>query len=540
MKYDYIIVGAGSAGCVLANRLSASGEYSVLLIEAGKSDRGNPDIHIPGGYSKLHRTKVDWQYETTPQKHVLNRKIYLPRGKTLGGCSSTNAMVYVRGNHADYDGWAATGCDGWDFQSVLPYFIKSENNAQHDKLDKGYHGSSGELPVGDAQYFRTPLGQAFVDSAISLGLPPERDYNGAKQNATFNFQFTIKDGKRQSTAVTFLRPVLGRKNLHVMTGTHVKEVILRSDKAVGVKVLKKGAESTLECNKEVIISAGAFNSPQILMLSGIGDRSELTSNNVQTKVDLPGVGKNYQDHVFYMLSAYTKNMVGLNKYLPLGQQLLQFAKYVFSKNNNPLTVSPLESGAFFNIDNYEDRVDTQYHFVPFHADDGVTTDIHDLKTISTSRCGFGLSPTLLLPKSIGTVSLANNNPLAKPVIDPNFLADEADLTTLVKAGRLAMEIIDQPALSKYVDEKIVYRNDMSDSEFVHYIKERLTTVYHPVGTCKMGVDEMSVVDPQLRVKGIEGLRVADASVMPKIVSGNTNAACIMIGEKAADMILADA
>jgi choline dehydrogenase len=535
-RFDFIIIGAGSAGCVVANRLSASGKYTVLLLEAGARD-WHPYIHIPGGYSKLHRSSNDWQFWTEPQEHVDGRRIYLPRGKTLGGCSSTNAMAYVRGNREDYNDWAKMGCEGWDFESVLPYFKKSENNRNINDLDQGYHGDSGEMGVGYAQYFESPLAQAFIDSCKSVGLPEEGDYNGARQNATNRFQFTIKDGKRQSTAAAFLKPIKNRKNLNILTGAPVAKVLIKDEKAIGVKLMnRKGGHQEFYCNKEVIVSAGAFQSPQLLMLSGVGKRSELENAQIEVKNDLPGVGKNLHDHLFYFISAHTREKVGFNHNATIWNQVKDIVGYLINKKN-PLSCSPLEAVSFFNLDDHQDRVNFQFHFAPFHINDGKNEDLYDFDTIPTDKDGATICVSLLHPKSRGSISLSSADPAASPVIQPNFLSEEDDLKDLVKGARIALDVYGQEAFKKYIDKPIELSASDSDEVIAAYAKRRLETIYHPVGTCKMGIDEMAVVNPDLTVRGISGLRVIDASIMPKIVTGNTNAPTIMIGEKGADMIL---
>ncbi len=533
MTFDYIIIGAGSAGCVLANRLSSNPATQVLLLEAGGPDK-KMEIHIPAAYSKLNRTEVDWGFETEPQPHVLNRKIYLPRGKALGGSSSTNAMAYVRGNRADYDEWASMGNEGWSYEDVLPYFKKSEHNEQ---IHNQYHGQGGPLNVTYATGFRTPVADAFVKACVENGIPENPDYNGAEQAGTSLFQFTIKNQKRCSTAAAFLKPILQRSNLKIITFAHTTQIIIENDRAVGVEFLT--GKSTTErafAKKEVILSAGAFNSPQILMLSGVGDSEELKRHGITVKKHLAGVGKNLQDHLFTGVSALS-NVPTANDSLSAWGQIKGFAQYLLQKKG-PLTISPLEANAFFKIHTGPDPVDFQFHFAPIHFGNDGKADFYDINTFPHTS-GFTILPTILKPKSVGHVGLRSANPLDAPLIDPHFLSEEEDVLMLLKGTKKALEIIEAQAFAPYRKEIILPLYRSSDEELILHIKTLLETVYHPIGTCKMGNNEMAVVDNKLRVKGIEGLRVADASIMPRIVAGNTNAACIMIGEKAADLVLED-
>lgn len=532
MTFDYIIVGAGSAGCLLANRLSANPEVSVLLLEAGGPD-SKLEIHVPAAYSKLNKTKVDWAFSTEPQKHVLNRRMYLPRGKTLGGSSSTNAMAYVRGNAADYDDWAAMGNPGWGYQDVLPYFKKSENNEQ---ISNEFHGKNGELNVTFAQKFKTPFAEAFVEACQQIGLPKNDDYNGANQNGAGFFQFTIKDQKRHSAAVAFLKPVMNRPNLKVITHALVENVVIENDKATGVNFKTgRSASQKAVAKKEVILSAGAYQSPQLLMLSGVGDADYLKSQGIVCKKHLPGVGQNLQDHLFMNVSATSTVLEGQNHHLTALNQIKGLAEF-FIKKTGPLTISPLEAVAFFNLDNFKDRVDFQFHFAPIHLGEGYDIDMYNTDTYPKKEDGYTILPTLLHPKSRGFVGLHSKDPTAAPLIQPNFLSEEDDLSKLLRGTKLAVETLSQPAFESLQRKLVAPPFRQSDDEIVLHIKKTLETVYHPVGTCKMGSDGMAVVDAQLRVHGIENLRVIDASIMPKIMSGNTNAPTYMIAEKGAAMI----
>jgi choline dehydrogenase len=536
-NFDYIIIGAGSAGCVLANRLSENPNIKVLVLEAGGPD-SNPLIHMPGGYSELFRTKVDWAFWTEPQKHVNGRRIFLPRGKTLGGCSSTNAMAYVRGNKGDYDDWAKMGNEGWSYEEVLPYFKKSEHFHQIDEVESDFHNQGGELHVENGTRFRTPYADAFVEAGTQIGIKHNKDYNGANQNGVMRLQFNIKNGKRHSGVDAFLKPALKRKNIKAITGAHVTRVLIENDTAVGVEYMKGRKTIRIKATSEVIVSAGAFQSPHILMLSGIGDPMELKRHQIECKKELPGVGQNLQDHLFFSVSAISKQQKGTNHYIPQHKRILPLFQYLFSKKG-PYTMSPLEAGGFIHLDdptNSEKRADFQFHFAPMHIGRGYDYDMYDISTYPTHD-GFTILPSLLKPESRGTVSLRSNNPMDVPLIEPNFLEKESDLQQLIKGTKITLEMMGQSAFSPYLKELISPPDTSSDDALAEHIRNALETIYHPVGTCKMGNDEMSVVDSELRVHGIEGLRVVDASIMPEIVTGNTNAPVYMIAEKAADMIL---
>ncbi|GAB2570960.1 GMC family oxidoreductase [Spirosoma areae] len=548
MVFDYIIIGAGSAGCVLANRLSADPATSVLLLEAGGPDT-KMEIHIPAAYAKLHKSTVDWGFWTEPQSALQGRRMYQPRGKTLGGCSSTNAMAYVRGNPLDYDNWAALGNPGWSYQEVLPYFIRSEHNEQYDQLDSRYHGRSGPLNVTFATRFQTPLANAFVEACAESGIRSNTDYNGATQEGAGLFQFTIKNGRRHSVASAFLKPVLNRSNLTVLTHAHTTQLLLQTDRVTGVEfIIGKNQTQQATARRDVILSAGAFQSPQLLMLSGIGPVDALRSAGIQVKKELPGVGQNLQDHVFTGVSSLSSQRgVSANSYLKPLNQLKGLAQF-FINRKGPLTTSPLEAVAFLKTGSgitesnsavpLQDRIDMQFHFAPVHFGNDGKADFYDDKTYPRSD-GYTILPTLLKPQSRGHIGLRSANPLDAPVIQPNYLADEADRLVLISGLRKAIEVMQADAFGSFSQGINLPLVHQSDDDLWHHILAVLETVYHPVGTCKMGPasDNMAVVDANLRVHGIEGLRVVDASIMPTIVAGNTNAPVIMIAEKAADSIL---
>jgi choline dehydrogenase len=521
MTFDYVIIGAGSAGCVLAYRLSENPAHKVLLIEAGGPDN-KFEIQVPAAYSKLHKSRVDWAFYTTPQSSVLNRRMFQPRGKTLGGSSSTNCMAYIRGNAKDYDEWAALGNKGWSYQEMLPYFKKSEHNEQYQNE---YHQQGGLLNVSYASYV-TPLGEAFIEACETQGIATNTDFNGRKQEGAGLFQFTIKKGQRHSAAKAFLKPALARPNLTVLTKAHVAKIIIEKQRAVGVAYLQGREQKEVRATREVLLSAGSFGSPQILMLSGIGEAEQLRAAGIALVQDLPGVGKNLQDHLMVPVNCLCNAKITFNSAQTPGNIL----KYLLLKKG-PLSASPLEASAFLKTNSSLERPDIQFHFAPVHG-----TDLYNPDVLPKTD-GFIIFPTLLRPESRGQVRLQSADPLAAPLIDPQYLSEEADRRCLIEGFKIAKETLLSAPFGSYRTKLYYPEKSNNDKEILQHILQTVETVYHPVGTCQMGSHEAAVVDSQLRVRGIEGLRVVDASVMPTIITGNTNAPVIAIAEKAADFII---
>jgi choline dehydrogenase len=533
-EFDYVIVGAGSAGCVLANRLSTDPGRTVCLLEAGPPDR-SPFIRVPMGLVFMMMSKtLNWRYATEPQRQLGGRRLFWPRGKTLGGSSASNAMIYTRGHAADYDHWAALGNRGWSYADVLPYFRRAEH---HECAGSAFHGTDGPLNVA-RQRSPNVLSRAFVAAAVEAGYEMTEDFNGACQEGVGLYDVTQRNGERWSAARGYLHPASARSNLTIRTGALATRVILENRRATGVALECNGRSEQIRARREVILSGGAINSPQLLLLSGIGPEQELRRHGIALTHALPGVGQNLQDHLDVLVVHKCVQPVSLGiSFATLFAQVRHLVDYLRHRKG-PFTTNSAEGGGFVKSTPQESLPDLQFHFTPAHLDGHA----RNLRSAAFTMLGHGyaLHVCNLRPKSRGHIGLKSADPRAAALIEPNYLADPDDLAVLQRGVAAARKVLASRAFDPYRGDELFPGRAVQDPQQVEaFIRRKAETIYHPVGTCKMGHDAMAVVDDTLKVQGIERLRVVDASIMPTLVGGNTNAPTIMIAEKAADLILLD-
>ena len=525
MSYDYIITGAGPAGCVLANRLSADPTVRVLLLEAGGRDR-HPYFHLPAGFAKMTKGIGSWGWSTVPQRHLGGRVLRYTQAKVLGGGSSINAQVYTRGNAGDYDAWAAEeGCAGWSYAEVLPYFRRAEDN---ERFADAYHGYGGPLGVS-VPVNPLPISEAFLRAAQEYGIPYNPDFNGATQAGIGHYQVTVRDARRSSASVAYLRPIRHRPNLAVRTGVLVSRILVERGRAVGVEIVERGREPTLlRCEREVLVCSGGIGSPRLLLLSGIGPADHLRQAGVPVVHDLPGVGENLQDHLDLYAIAECSGDHTYDSCLRPHRTLWAGLQYLLFRRG-PVASTLFETGGFWHADGPSGRPDIQLHL---GLGSGIEAGVEKL-----ANPGLTLNSAYLRPRSRGTVRLAGADPAAPPLIDPNYWAEPHDRRRSLAGLELARALLRQPALRPFlIAERMPGPDRRGEDELVAYANRTCKTDHHPSGACKMGTDAMAVVAPDLRVRGLEGLRVCDSSIMPRLPSCNTNAPTIMIGEKAADLV----
>ncbi|MDQ0474798.1 GMC family oxidoreductase [Labrys wisconsinensis] len=521
---DYIITGGGPAGCALAARLSEDPSVSVLLLEAGGSDR-HPLFHMPAGFAKMTKGIASWGWSTVPQQHLGGRVMRYTQAKVIGGGSSINAQLYTRGNPADYDAWAyEEGCPGWSYADVLPYFRRAEDN---QRFADAYHASGGPIGVS-VPVNPLPINEAFIRAAQEYGIPYNPDFNGARQAGIGHYQVTVRDARRSSAAVGYLRPIRDRKNLTVRTGAAVLRILVEHGRAVGVEIAEGTGKTTIRCEREVLVTSGAIGSPRLLQLSGIGPADHLSAAGVPVVHDLPGVGANLQDHLdLYVICECTgdhtyDNVARLHRTLWAGTQYILFRK-------GPVASTLFETGGFWHADRNDPNPDIQFHL---GLGSGIEAGVARLK-----NAGVTLNTAYLRPRSRGTVRLKSADPADHPLIDPNYWADPRDRALSIEGLRIGREIMRQKALGPFIlAERMPGPGKASEQELADYAFATCKTDHHPAGTCKMGTDAMAVVAPDLKVHGLEGLRVCDSSIMPRVNSSNTNAPTIMIGEKASDIV----
>ncbi|WP_127115927.1 GMC family oxidoreductase [Shimia sediminis] len=524
--YDYVIVGGGSAGCVLANRLTENSAARVLLLEAGGKD-SHPLIHMPVGFAKMTDGPHTWGLTTAPQKNANNREIPYAQARVIGGGSSINAEVFTRGNPVDYDRWASEeGCEGWSFKDIQKYFVRSEGNSI---LAGDWHGTEGPLGVSNIPDPQ-PMTRAFVRSCQEAGIPYNPDFNGPRQEGSGVYQTTTRNAKRCSAAVGYLKPVMNRPNLTVETGCQAHRILFEGTRAVGVEYDRKGTLQQVRADQEVLVTSGAIGTPKLMMLSGIGPAAHLTEHGIDVLHDLPGVGENLNDHFGIDIVAELNGHDSLDKYGKPHWMIWAGAQYYLFKSG-PVTSNVVEGGAFWYGDKTAEVPDLQFHFL---AGAGAEAGV---PSVPKGSSGITLNSYTLRPKARGSVRLRSNKVGDLPIVDPNFLGHPDDLKTSVEGIRISREVFSQPSLQKYI-RKIHFPDDSvkTQSDYEAYARQFGRTSYHPTCTCKMGVDEMAVVDPQMRVHGIEGLRICDSSAMPSLIGSNTNAPTIMMAEKASDMI----